>query len=190
MGVIDRALTGVRWPNDHLAASHQDGCTEGYIAQLASSLLVASGGHDCLETGGFLGTTSAWLAHTLERMGGGTLTIAEIDYKRACAIQERLDLYKPWVNVDWRVINDDVLTLINSLPPASLDFVWIDDDHQHAHVDEEIRRLIPKVRLGGLLVLHDVFGSCNLQVVVRKWGGYSLNLPRLGPAGGLGIIQV
>jgi hypothetical protein len=35
-----------------------------------------------------------------------------------------------------------------------------------------------------------VFGVCDLQDVVGKFGGYSIDLPRLGPAGGLGVIQV
>jgi hypothetical protein len=50
--------------------------------------------------------------------------------------------------------------------------------------------LIPKMNPGGLILLHDVYGVCDLQEVVKKFGGYSIKLPRLGPAGGLGVIQV
>jgi predicted O-methyltransferase YrrM len=70
------------------------------------------------------------------------------------------------------------------------DLAWVDDDHTKPHVTRELMALIPKMNPGGLILLHDVFGSTDLQEVVRHFGGYSIKLPRLGPAGGLGVIQV
>lgn len=180
----------VSWPHESLKDSHQDGVTEPWIAEAVCALVKAKGGHPVvLETGGFLGVTSAWLALTLERMGGGTLIIGEIDPDRAGTISDRLgDLSVP--SVGWIVANRDVMDTIRLTADRSLDFVWVDDDHQKHHVESEIAALWPKMKPGGLLCFHDVWGVTDLQSLVKKWGGVALDFPRLGPAGGLGIIQV
>jgi predicted O-methyltransferase YrrM len=184
-----RPLSGVRYPHPSLEDTYQPGTTEPWIAQLVSSLLAASGARTVLETGGFQGTTSAWLALTLERVGDGQLFVAEIDTERAHAIQRRLDAL-PLHTTDYYVVNEDVLNVIRSFNDECIDFVWLDDDHQQPHVAAEIEALWPKMSRGGLIVLHDVYGSCDLQAVVKRFGGYSIDLPRLGPAGGIGVIQV
>ena len=184
-----RPLAGVRYPHPSLEDTYQPGVTESWIAQLVSSLLVASGAKTVLETGGFMGITSAWLALTLERMGGGQMLVAEIDPDRQIAIQERLDAL-PLPNTEVYAVCDDVLNVIHNSADESIDFVWLDDDHQQHHVAQEIEALWPKMSKGGLIVGHDVYGVCRLHEVFAKYGGYSINLPRLGPAGGIGVIQV
>lgn len=184
-----RAFDGVRYPDESLTDSYVAGCTEPYIAQVVASLLVATGGRTVLECGGFQGTTSAWLALTLQRMGGGVLHIAELEADRAAACDQRLAaLALP--DVDWRVWQDDVFNVIANLPDESLDLAWVDDDHGHAHVDRELGALVPKMRHGGFITGHDIDGVCGLEQEFTKYGGYALHLPRLGPAGGLGILQV
>jgi predicted O-methyltransferase YrrM len=122
-------------------------------------------------------------------MGGGDLTVAEIDLGRAAQINSRLDaLDLP--NTTWAVLATDVMQVIASLPDKWIDMVWLDDDHEEFHVRSEITALWPKVKPGGLIVGHDVFGSVNLQKVFKHFGGLALDLPRLGPAGGIGIIQI
>lgn len=186
---MERCLAGTQFPDGSLVASHEDGCTEPWVAQLVSALLVASGAKTVLETGGFRGTTSAWLALALASMGGGDLIVCEIDKERAGAISLRLrDL--PIRDVYGDVRCADVLEVIASLENEALDFVWLDDDHSWPHVQAEILALWPKMKSGGLIVLHDVFGSTDLKKIVKQYHGYSIDLPRLGPAGGIGIIQV
>lgn len=185
---VQRPLAGVRYPHSSLEGTYEPGVTEPWVQQLVCALLVASGGRVVLETGGFLGVTSAWLALTLEEMGGGTLIVAEIDGVRAVAIRERLvDL--PLVRVSYTVPFRDVMAVIAMQPDDSLDFVWLDDSHEHEHVYSEITALWPKMKQGGLIVGHDVYGVCNLREEFTAFGGYSINLPRLGPAGGIGILQ-
>lgn len=185
---VQRPLAGVRTPHPSLAGTYEPGVTEPWVQQLICSLLVASGARNVLETGGFMGITSAWLALTLEQMGGGTLIVAEIDGVRAEAIRERLDDL-PLIHVSYSVPFRDVLAVIAYLPDDSLDFVWLDDDHQKDHVEQEIIALWPKMKKGGLIVGHDVYGVCELWEVFESFGGYSIDLPRLGPAGGIGILQ-
>jgi predicted O-methyltransferase YrrM len=185
---VQRSLAGVEYPHYSLRGSYRPGCTEPWIAQLICSLLAAHGGRVVLECGGYLGTTSVWLASTLDRMGGGTLYVAELDEQRGHAIDDRLSALKLSV-AQHIVYRGDALRCIAGFQDACIDFCFLDDDHTKPHVRRELTALWPKMRKGGLILLHDVHGSTDLQSVVSEFGGYSLDLPRLGPAGGLGVIQ-
>lgn len=190
---LSKMTAAVSWPHSSLADSHQDGCTEGWVAEAACALLKARGGRPAvLETGSFQGTTSAWLALTLQQMGGGDFTACEIDPVRADVVRGRLAGLGDAISdaVTWRVANVDVMRYIHDAKPQTFDFAFVDDDHEEYHVRREVNALWEKMRRGGIIALHDVFGSCDLQKVVKFYGGYSLNFPRLGPAGGLGLIQI
>lgn len=179
----------VGYPHESLADSHQDGCTEGWIAEIVAALVKAHRPKVVIELGGFVGTTTAWLALAMESGEGGDLLVSEPDEERRIAIMKRLSpltLSKTFV-----VLNETPSPqIIFGLPDKSADFAWIDNDHQKHHVEQEIVALWPKMAPGGIMCFHDVWGSCDLQSVVKKYGGVALDLPRLGPAGGLGIIQV
>lgn len=180
---------GVAFPHESLAVAYESGCAEPWTSQLVASLLIASNQRVVLETGGFTGQTTAWLALALERLGGGELIAVDIDASRALAVQKRL-AGLPLDTVQWRVVNDDILKTIPLFPDQSIGFAWVDDCHEIAHVDAEVQLLLPKMKTGGVITFHDVYGSCDLQQVVTRWGGYCLDLPRLGRAGGVGILQV
>jgi predicted O-methyltransferase YrrM len=177
-----------------VALAHIEGATEPWVQDLLCGLLQALHRPQpvVLECGGFQGHTSQRLAQCLQALGGGTLHIAEWDPEapeRADQVDAVLGtLVIP--DVTWRVLRADAITVIATQADASLDFVYLDDDHTPDHVRQEIIVLGPKMRPGGLITGHDVFGSCGLQVVFREFGGYALDLPRLGPAGGLGILQL
>jgi len=165
------------------------GSTEPWNVEILAALVKASNANTILECGGYLGTTSAWLALTLQQMGGGTLHIAELEADRALACDKRLSEL-PIKDVTWRVWQDDVLNVIDAQPNESVDFAWVDDSHEADHVDEELTRLKPKMSHKGIIAGHDVYGTCDLWRVFAKHGGFSLDFPRLGLAGGIGIIQV
>jgi predicted O-methyltransferase YrrM len=177
--------------SDVFIDDHQPGCTEPWIVELLCGLLKATGvAHPYVfETGGFRGTTSEWLARTIRRMGGGKLIVAEIDSARADAIQSRL-YGLPLDTVEISVRNQDAITAIMGLPDELLAFAFVDDHHEKDHVAQETELLLPKMRKGGIIAYHDVYGRCDLQEVVRRYGGYCLDIPRAGPAGGLGLLQV
>lgn len=166
------------------------GATEPYIAELLCSLLKATGVPHALETGSFLGTTAIELAHALDRMGGGSLTICELDPERAAAIHDALEVERAVLPVEITVLAQDAIQVIDRLPAGRLGLAFVDDDHTAAHVAEELVALIPKMAPGGIIAFHDVFGVCDLQRVVRSYGGFALDFPRCGPAGGLGLLQV
>ena len=170
-------------------ADYPAGATEPWIADLLCALLVATGRTTVLETGGFLGHTSERLADTIAMTGDGFLTVCEVDPVRANAIHDRLEQSGILPLNQWTVRQEDALTVIRSLPDGELGLAFVDDDHDKNHVIEEIEALIPKMTPNGIMCFHDVFGSCDLQEVVRSYGGLCLDFPRAGPAGGLGIIQ-
>ena len=169
--------------------NYLSGSTEPWNVEVLAALVKASNAKTILECGGYLGCTSAWLAMTLQSMGGGTFHIAELEAERALACDKRLSEL-PIKDVTWRVWQDDVFNVIAAQPDESLDFVWVDDCHEKDHVDRELAALIPKMRRGGIITGHDVFGSTDLQEVFVKHGGYALDFPKLGLAGGIGILQV
>lgn len=189
--MLERA---VQWPHDSLRATwdaghlYPTGVTEPWTQQVVAALLVASGQRNVLELGSYLGLTTVWLALALERLGGGTLTTVELDPARFEHTKQRLyDLRLQKAEVHF--VNRDSLVALADLPDASVGFAWVDDDHQAAHVAEELRLLRPKMVPGGLITMHDVSGPLGLDTVCRAHGGYVLHFPRLGVAGGLGVIQ-
>ncbi len=169
--------------------NYLSGSTEPWNVEILASLLKASCAETVLECGGYLGCTSAWLAMTLQQMGRGTLHIAELEAERAAACDKRLSEL-PIPAVHWKVWQDDVFNVIASLPDESIDFAWVDDNHEKAHVDRELTALEPKMRRQGLICGHDVWGSCDLQEIFVKHGGYALDFPKVGLAGGIGVIQI
>ena len=170
--------------------SYLTGCTEPWNVEVLAALLKASLARTVLECGGYMGMTSAWLATTMQQIGGGTLHVAELEADRALMCDKRLSEI-PIPDVTWRVWQDDVFNVIAAQPDGSVDFAWVDDNHEQDHVDRELAALIPKMRTpNGIITGHDVVGTCNLGPIFEKHGGYWLDTPRLGPAGGIGILQV
>jgi predicted O-methyltransferase YrrM len=165
---------------------HEPGSTEPWISDLVGMLVVARGARRVLETGSFMGRTSKVIASMLDFLGGGELTIMEIDQDRARLTRRQLEAYP---NVKVRLLIGNALVSIPHLADP-IDVAFVDDNHEKKHVERELCLLLPKMAPGGLILLHDVFGVCDLRTVVQKFGGYSIDLPRLGPAGGLGIIQI
>jgi hypothetical protein len=170
-------------------SDHQPGDSEPWVSRLVGDFVVATGARTVLETGGFRGGTSVYILDALRRLGGGHLTVCEIDTKRAAALSDRLDKAST-PGTTTAVLAIDVLSLLQSNTDEKYDLAYVDDDHTKPHVTRELMALMPKMNPGGLILLHDTFGVCDLQDVVRSFGGYSISLPRLGPAGGLGVIQV
>lgn len=182
-------IHGVAFPHPSLERAYESGCAEPWTTQLVTSLLIATNQRNVMEIGGFTGQTSAWLACALDRVGGGTLTVVEIDPERCRIVKERVDgLGLTSTNV--QIVHSDSLRFIPSLPDKSVGFVWVDGNHHKLHVEQEIVSLWPKMKPKGLIVGHDVIGSCDLQTVFRKYGGIAIDLPRLGLAGGVGIIPI
>jgi SAM-dependent methyltransferase len=168
---------------------HEPGGAEPWISRLVHSFVIATGARTVLETGCFKGATSAWILDALKRLGGGTFHLCEIDQSRAADTYYRLYRDEAPTDVDICFHKGDVLAYL-TLTTDRFDLAWVDDCHTKPHVLKELTLLYPKMNPGGVILGHDVWGSCDLQEVFQKFGGFSLNLPRLGAAGGIGIIQL
>ena len=167
----------------------QEGSTEPWVVNVLAALVIAINARTVVEIGGFVGYASTRLANALERLGGGELTVCEIEPERALLVQTALEELR-LAHATYRVVQDDSLLWAPTLAEESVDFAWIDGDHTQTHVAQEIELLLPKMRRGGLVCGHDVHGVCRLDEVFARFpNSISLDLPRLGPAGGLGIIQ-
>jgi hypothetical protein len=165
---------------------HEPGCTEPWISQLVGDFVIARGARTVLETGCFKGATSVYIVDALQGLGGGDFYYCDMDRDRVLATMKRV---KAMTHTVRTYSNEgDVLEYLRTTDQR-FDLAWVDDNHEKPHVTKELMLLIPKMNPGGLILLHDVYGVCDLKTVVQQFGGYSLDLPRLGPAGGLGIIQ-
>lgn len=169
------------------------GSAEPWIARLLQQLVLAHGASTVVEIGGFEGYTSEHLLRGLaaSQIPKASLFVCEIDVDRARMIGERLVRVGAECapNVSANVVLGDSLAWLPAVPNESFDFVWLDGDHTKAHVDKEITLLLPRLRPGGVIYGHDAFGTCDLRTVFAKHGGYALDLPRLGFAGGIGVVQ-
>lgn len=189
-GVFDlEIVNAVAFPDESLKGGYASGCAEPWTAQLVTAMLIASNQRDVLEIGTFTGYTTAWLALALARLGGGTLTTVDIDPERSAMAQQRLaQLTLPNVQVNFVVA--DSLAYLPTVPRQSVGFVWMDGNHEHHHVEREINLLWDKMKPRGIITGHDVYGSCALRKEFKKYGGYAIDLPRLGAAGGVGVLQI
>jgi predicted O-methyltransferase YrrM len=172
------------------SVAHEPGCTEPWISRLVSSFILASDARVVLETGSFKGATSVWIRGALAELGGDRVFhVCELDQSRGLDTYHRLYPNEgTWACPEMYVHKGDVLHYLK-MTADRFDLAWVDDCHEKPHVTKELMLLMPKMNPGGLILLHDVFGVCDLKTVVHQFGGYSIDLPRLGPAGGLGIIQ-
>ena len=178
-----------------LLAVHPDGdawragSSEPWIARLVASLIIANDCTRVVEIGGFRGYTTRHIAEALCCLPHPTeLTVCEIDWQRAADVSAALSEFQG-AEFAAKVVVADSLAWIPTLADESVDFVWLDGNHEHAHVSQEILLLRPKLAPGGIIAGHDTFGVCDLQQEFLAFRGYALDLPRLGPAGGIGLIQ-
>ena len=163
------------------------GDTEPWVIDAITGLLMATGQRNVLELGGYHGATSAALAETLTRLGGGHLIVVEYDEELCPLIAERLS---PYPESQWQIWGEDVLDALPRLKDESIGFAFVDDNHDALHVAEEVDLLIPKMIDGGVICFHDVCGAYAIHHLVTYYGGIALNLPRVSHSGGLGILQV
>ena len=90
----------------------------------------------------------------------------------------------------------DALDLLpKQFDPGTIDFLFVDDNHEREHVEAEVKALLPLMRPGGLMCFHDVVGVHEHDIwdVIQPLGAIRLidTFHRRGHAfGGLGLLKV
>lgn len=173
---------------------YQHGATEPWTAAVVRELTRAKlwdGPRNCrvLETGTFKGTTTRELMEAMTGIVGAELYSVEMDDQRRVEALAWLGPWKPRT-LTLHLMNGDALSRIREFPDAWFDVAWVDDDHVYDHVFQEIDNLIPRMKPGGIIMMHDVMGVFKLNQVVDYFGGISLDIPRMHAGGGIGLIQV
>lgn len=172
-------------------ADYVSGSAEPWTAKVIGSLIEAKKPHRLIETGTFLGMTTAVMHAAMQTYAtehGSLLSTIDIEEDRAKAFSALLDTWQGYQSVGVEVLHGDALKWLATLADGSIDFAFIDDDHTDSHVDAELQVLLPKMARGGIVTMHDVVGPYGLGAVCKKYGGSVLEFPRLHIAGGLGII--
>ena len=120
----------------HECVDWESGCTEPWIVDVVCALLIANRAERAIEIGGFTGFASKRLARALNSLRRGHLTVCEIVPERAEYIQTALDILRlPYVQ--HTVIADDSLRWLPTLPDESIDFAWVDGNHEKEHQEGE-----------------------------------------------------
>lgn len=167
--------------------SGETGSTEPWTQQFLHSLVLTVGARTIVECGTYLGHTTGWLAYALQSIGGGTLYAIEMDPDRLRQAEEYVaQLPLPDVTMIW--LEGDAERVLPTLPDG-LDFAWVDDDHDPAHVHTELTLLKPKMAPMGIIAGHDVFGPFGLASVFAAHHGYSLDFPGIHAGRGIGLWQ-
>lgn len=187
----------IQWPSGEVAlmwdrGDFLRGCTEPWTAQLVANMASAINAKNIVETGTFLGTTTAFLMAAVSNATADSpvmistcdLNVESIREAEATCLGVR---HSKHVHVNF--YDCDAIEMIRRVA-RPIDFAFIDDDHTADHVSAELDTLIPLMREGGIICLHDVIGPLGLDKVVRDHGGFCIDLPRIHAAGGLGVIQV
>lgn len=157
------------------------------------SLILMQRAKQIVETGYDAGYTTFALSMT----GAKVLAVDNLaEYADAEFVAQ--ELLKDASNV--RTFQVDALAFLSSLNDESVDFAFIDDNHEHTHVDKEAIELRRVLSENGLAVFHDVrvpaLGLWN--VLCRVFPDWErISLPAMSPEGtsasgmdmGIGMVR-
>lgn len=154
------------------------GSTEPWSVSVIQALIRLKKPANLIELGTYEGKTTVAMANAMSHLAR-LWTVDATDHGTYFGDDHRII----------KVIRDAEDWLENVAPTGVIDFAFVDDDHERAHVDREIRILKEKIMApGGWIVMHDVIGDFDLASVCIAHGGFVIELPLLHRAGGLGVI--
>lgn len=167
-------------------AAYRSGSLEPWSADVLCAVLRAKRPSVVIETGTFMGLTTARLVEAALSFS------AERECRVYTVEMDEARAQEAWTNLQHCGANltlghGDAIRFLREFE-GEADIIFLDDDHTAAHVREEIRLALKILRPGGVIFVHDVVGHFGLGNVVKEYGGVVLDLPRLHAAGGLGII--
>ena len=148
--ILKAALNGPRWANVPLRD-----------ARLIRVLAEAAGARRVVELGTSTGYSGLWIANAL-RKTGGSLTTFELDPGRAATARRRFE--EAGVGGIATVVEGDAHVNIGTLK-GPIDLVFIDAEKDG--YPDYLRRLLPLVRPGGIVLGHNVRWPAPSQEFIR-----------------------
>lgn len=95
-----------------------------------------------------------------------------------------------WVNTGmWSFLNDDDMgPMADQFVPGELDVLFIDTSHRYQHTLDELKRYAPRVRPGGVILMHDVELSIGQMITYGEPGAnQDTGLPEFPVAAALDV---
>ncbi len=138
-----------------------------------------------IETGTSHCYSALHLAQAIKDNGGGMLYT--IDKEQGETF--RLD-NAGLSNCYQSLIGDSVQVLSDLMPTlAEIDFVFLDANHAINHVADELRLTWPKLKVGGILTIHDVFNENMTPLCYSLQKQFPFMMMPNRPSVGIGIGQ-
>lgn len=172
-----------------------NGNTELPICVLLYALALANDAKIIVETGTNNGAgATLWLAFAASIQPGGHFHGIDIDTAATERASQVCKEILPTAHCTFCKA-DAIVGLPKLFQPKTIDFLFVDDDHRRAHVEEEIKVFLPLMRSGGLMLFHDVIGVHEGEVweAIKPYGGMRIVDTFHSPGcnfGGLGVIKV
>lgn len=157
--------------------AYASGSTEPWTVSVLQALVRLTRPEALLELGTFEGRTTRALASVMSKHA--TLCTVDLQKRFAEPFEDRRIHFHAMDAIEFLRRN-----------PTPWHFAFVDDDHDAAHVAEELDLLLACMAPGGLIVGHDVLGPFNLAPLFVERGGFIIELPHLHAAGSLGVIAL
>ena len=168
------------------------GNTELPVSQVLYALAIANRSQVIVETGvnNAAGATP-WLAMAATVNGGWYYGI---DVRPQAVTKTKEALEDLFGEVRATITLADATDLLPVMfKEGEIDFLFVDDDHSYAHVEKEIEAFWPLMKVGGLMLFHDIVGvhEPDIWPQLEARGGIKLvnhaHRPDQ-PFGGLGLL--
>lgn len=127
--------------------------------QLASCALNLPEGFRACEIGSYLGASTCFIA-TAATLKNGAVHCVDVWDNRAMGIEPPMETFEVFLQntaryADRISVHRGEASLMAPQVPDGLDMLFIDGDHSYASVKDDLERYVPKLRPGGVLLLHD-----------------------------------
>lgn len=142
-----------------------------------------------VEVGSWLGKSTACLAEKIRKSGKPIKLYAVDTWRGNATVQRHIDFVKEAGGTIYPMFRKNMLECgvenlvqpmqmasleaVSAFSDKSLDFVFIDADHEYESVKAYIAAWLPKVRLGGVLAGHDIEMPAVKRAVMEGLFGHS-----------------
>ena len=127
--------------------------------QLASLALTLPERFAACEIGSYLGASTCFIA-AAAKLKQGVLHCVDVWDNRAMGIEPPMNTFEEFSRNTSRfsdriIVHRGEASITAPQVPGNLDLLFLDGDHSHAAVKADLENYVPKLKAGGVLLLHD-----------------------------------